>query len=51
MAADLLDALNGIPSATNDEKQAATEIALDHKVQVPSIMKRIRAMLTEPMAP
>lgn len=42
MAADLLDALNGIPTATITEKQAAADIALNHKVKPPSALLRIQ---------
>ncbi len=42
MAADLLDSLNGIPTATVTEKKAAANIALNHKVKPPSILRRIR---------
>lgn len=42
MAADLLDALNGIPTATVAEKKAAANIALNHKVKPPSVLRRIR---------
>ena len=45
MAADLLDALNGIPTATVSEKKAAANIALNHNVKPPSILRRIQAGL------
>jgi len=41
MAADLLDALNGIPTASVAEKKAAANIALNHKVKLPSVLRRI----------
>lgn len=46
MAADLLDALNGIPTATIAEKQAAANIALNHNVKPPSVLLRIREGLS-----
>ncbi|MDA1016156.1 MAG: M14 family zinc carboxypeptidase [Planctomycetota bacterium] len=45
MAADLLDALNGIPTATVAEKKAAANIALNHKVKPPSVLRRIQVGL------
>lgn len=41
MAADLLDALNGIPTATVAQKKAAAGIALNHNVKPPAILRRI----------
>lgn len=46
MAADLLDALNGIPTATIAEKQAAANIALNHNVKPPSVLRRVREGLS-----
>ena len=47
MAADLLDALNGIPDTTGAEKQAAADIGLKHPVCPPHLIERIRKALGE----
>ncbi|HCE43308.1 MAG TPA: hypothetical protein DET40_07150 [Lentisphaeria bacterium] len=47
MAADLLDALNGIPSSTADEKKEAANMALTHKVCPPDLKKRVEKALGE----
>jgi hypothetical protein len=41
MAADLLDALNGIPGSTVEEKKEAANMALTHKVCPPDLKKRV----------
>lgn len=47
MAADLLDALNGIPDTTGAEKQSAADIGLNHPVCPPHLIDRIRKALGE----
>ncbi|QDU92716.1 M14 family zinc carboxypeptidase [Lignipirellula cremea] len=49
MGADLLEALDGIPTATDAEKQAAADIVLNHKLQLESPLRRVKAIL--PKAP
>ena len=41
MAFDLLDALNGIPTATQVEKKAAAEMGLNHRICTPTLRKKI----------
>ena len=50
MAVDLLDALNGIPSSTAEEKKEAANMALTHKVCPPDLKNRVLKALggTEP---
>lgn len=47
MAADLLEALNGIPTASLAEKEAAANIALEQKVSPPSVLRRVREALKQ----
>ena len=47
MAADLLDALNGIPSSTAEEKKEAANMALTHKVCPPDLKNRVLKALGE----
>lgn len=45
MAADLLDALNGIPGSTVEEKKAAANMALTHKTLPDHLKKRVLSAL------
>jgi len=47
MAFDLLEALNGIPTATMEEKKAAAAIALNHKICPRWLKKKIKDALRD----